>query len=174
MQKPVWANKYGGNEECVDEISYKSDLNAFYCEVEMSAEWKRRIILRHLEEKGDELAPFVGTNWDFSFEEDRKYWRWHSARALDEQHFLIKLSDRFFNLFLKVEVDLDKEAELIIKKVELESFEQKGLMNEERFASYQGLSGLDLDLKVQGEKEELLSRIRALEKELEALEMQEE
>lgn len=175
VQRPEWASEYGLSRCNEGEISYKSDLNAFFCEVKMTPEWKKRIILRHLEKKVDELAPFVGTNWDYSVQyEEASYWRWHSARALDEEHFVIKLSDKFFNLFLKVEANLDKEAALIIKKVELESFEQKGLMNEERIASYQGLSGLDLDLKVQGEKEELLSRIRALEKELEALEMQEE
>lgn len=40
-------------------ISYKSDLNAFFCDVKMDNEQKNRIILTALEKVSDELAPFV-------------------------------------------------------------------------------------------------------------------
>lgn len=85
---------------------------------------------------------------------------------------MVKLSDRFFNLFLQVEADLDQEGKLKIKQVELKDFEQKGLMNDERMASYQGLSGLGLDLKMTDNKQELELKIRELEKQLEELEEQ--
>ncbi len=60
MQKPAWTKQYGGNTDCDQEIiSYRSDLNAFFCDVKMSYREKGRIILNKLEEKRDEIAPFV-------------------------------------------------------------------------------------------------------------------
>lgn len=60
MQKPAWTKQYGGGINCDQEIiSYKSDLNAFFCDVKMDSEQKNRIILTALEKVSDELAPFV-------------------------------------------------------------------------------------------------------------------
>lgn len=138
----------------------------------MTQEMKRRIISIQLQDRGDEIALFTGENWDFSFmdEEDGQYWMVHSMRPLSAEEFVVKLSDQFFNLFMKVKVDLDKEGNLIIEQVELEDLEQKGLMNEERLASYPGLGLLSsVKLKMQDEKQELMTQIQALEKRLEAL-----
>lgn len=46
-------------------------------------------------------------------------------RWLDDQNLFVKISDKFFNLFLKVKVDLDNKQNLIIDHVVLQNLEQK-------------------------------------------------
>ena len=91
-------------------------------------------------------------------------------RRIDDEYLLLKLSDQFFNLFVKVKVDLDKKGNLIIEEVKLQEVEQKGLMNVQRIKAYDKLdqlSGFNLDM--QDEEQELLSKIADLEKKLDRL-----
>ena len=91
-------------------------------------------------------------------------------RRLDDKYFMIKLSDQFFNLFLKVKVDLDKKWNLIIDSVQLQELEQKGLMNKERLKKYEKLDTLSgIKLNMQTEKQDLLDKIAELEKQLDQL-----
>ena len=103
-------------------------------------------------------------------EGDNQYWRLHSMRRIDHEYLLLKLSDQFFNLFVKVKVDLDKKGNLTFDHVQLQDLEQKGLMNVQRIKSYDKLdqlSGFNLDM--QDEEQELLSKIAELEKKLDHL-----
>ena len=91
-------------------------------------------------------------------------------RRLDDKYFMIKLSDQFFNLFLKVKADLDKKWNLIIDSVQLQELEQKGLMNKERLKKYEKLDMLSgVKLNMQTEKQDLLDKIAELEKQLDQL-----
>ena len=91
-------------------------------------------------------------------------------RRLDDKYFMIKLSDQFFNLFLKVKADLDKKWNLIIDSVQFQELEQKGLMNKERLKKYENLDTLSgVKLNMQTEKQDLLDKIAELEKQLDQL-----
>lgn len=103
-------------------------------------------------------------------EGDNQYWKLHSMRWIDDHYLLVKLSDQFFNLFVKVKVDLDKKGNLTFDHVQLQDLEQKGLMNAQRTKAYDKLdqlSGFNLDM--QDEEQELLSKIVELEKKLDHL-----
>ena len=56
--------------------------------------------------KADELSPLKGLNrdWSFTNENYNQYWNLHSILWKDNQHFIVKLSDQMFNIFLEVEV----------------------------------------------------------------------
>ncbi len=103
-------------------------------------------------------------------EGDNQYWRLHSMRRIDDEYLLLKLSDQFFNLFVKVKVDLDKKGNLTFNHVQLQDLEQKGLMNAQRIKAYDKLDQLSgFSLKMQDEEQELLSKIAELEKKLDHL-----
>lgn len=172
LKKPDRFSKYLGYLPCAGVISYQSVSNAFYCDVAISPAIKKALIEQQIETYVDTIAPFVGKNWEYSFmdEGDNQYWKLHSMRWIDDHYLLVKLSDQFFNLFVKVKVDLDKKGSLILKEVELQDIEQKGLMNAQRIKAYDKLdqlSGFNLDM--QDEEQELLSKIAELEKKLDHL-----
>ena len=172
LKKPDRFSKYLGYLPCTGLISYQSVSNAFYCDVAISPVIKKALIEQQIETYVDTVAPFVGKNWEYSFmdEGDNQYWRLHSMRRIDDEYLLLKLSDQFFNLFVKVKVDLDKKGNLIIEEVKLQEVEQKGLMNVQRIKAYDKLdqlSGFNLDM--QDEEQELLSKIADLEKKLDRL-----
>ena len=172
LKKPDRFSKYLGYLPCTGLISYQSDANAFYCDVAISPAIKKSLIEQQIETYVDTIAPFVGKDWEYSFmdKSDGQYWRLHSMRRLDDSYLVIKLSDQFFNLFLKVKADLDKKWNLIIDSVQLQDLEQKGLMNVQRVKAYDKLdqlSGFNLDM--QDEEQELLSKIAELEKKLDHL-----
>lgn len=172
LKKPDRFSKYLGYLPCAGVISYQSVSNAFYCDVAISPAIKKALIEQQIETYVDTIAPFVGKNWEYSFmdEGDNQYWRLHSMRRIDDEYLLLKLSDQFFNLFVKVKVDLDKKGNLIIEEVKLQEVEQKGLMNVQRIKAYDKLdqlSGFNLDM--QDEEQELLSKIADLEKKLDRL-----
>jgi len=177
LKKPDRFSKYLGYLPCVGVISYQSVSNAFYCDVAISPAIKKALIEQQIETYVDTIAPFVGKNWEYSFmdEGDNQYWRLHSMRWIDDHYLLVKLSDQFFNLFVKVKVDLDKKGNLIIEEVELQDVEQKGLMNVQRIKAYDKLNQLSgFSLKMQDDRQELLSKIAELESQLDQLNEQEE
>lgn len=172
LKKPDRFAKYLGYLPCTGLISYQSASNTFYCDVEISPAIKKALIEQQIETYVDTIAPFVGKNWEYSFmdEGDNQYWRLHSMRRIDDEYLLLKLSDQFFNLFVKVKVDLDKKGNLTFDHVQLQDLEQKGLMNVQRIKAYDKLdqlSGFNLDM--QDEEQELLSKIAELEKKLDHL-----
>ena len=172
LKKPDRFSKYLGYLPCAGVISYQSVSNAFYCDVAISPAIKKALIEQQMETYVDTVAPFVGKNWEYSFmdEGDNQYWKLHSMRWIDDDYLLVKLSDQFFNLFVKVKVDLDKKGNLTFDHVQLQDLEQKGLMNAQRIKAYDKLdqlSGFNLDM--QDEEQELLSKIAELEKKLDHL-----
>ena len=172
LKKPDRFSKYLGYLPCTGVISYQSVSNAFYCDVAISPAIKKALIEQQIETYVDTIAPFVGKNWEYSFmdEGDNQYWKLHSMRWIDDHYLLVKLSDQFFNLFVKVKVDLDKKGNLTFDHVQLQDLEQKGLMNAQRIKAYDKLdqlSGFNLDM--QDEEQELLSKIVELEKKLDHL-----
>ena len=172
LKKPDRFSKYLGYLPCTGLISYQSEANAFYCDVAISPAIKKALIEQQIETYVDTVAPFVGKNWEYSFmdEGDNQYWKLHSMRWIDDDYLLVKLSDQFFNLFVKVKVDLDKKGNLTFDHVQLQDLEQKGLMNAQRIKAYDKLdqlSGFNLDM--QDEEQELLSKIAELEKKLDHL-----
>ena len=172
LKKPDRFSKYLGYLPCAGVISYQSVSNAFYCDVAISPAIKKALIEQQIETYVDTVAPFVGKNWEYSFmdEGDNQYWKLHSMRWIDDDYLLVKLSDQFFNLFVKVKVDLDKKGNLTFDHVQLQDLEQKGLMNAQRIKAYDKLdqlSGFNLDM--QDEEQELLSKIAELEKKLDHL-----
>ena len=172
LKKPDRFSKYLGYLPCTGLISYQSEANAFYCDVAISPAIKKALIEQQIETYVDTVAPFVGKNWEYSFmdEGDNQYWKLHSMRWIDDDYLLVKLSDQFFNLFVKVKVDLDKKGNLTFDHVQLQDPEQKGLMNAQRIKAYDKLdqlSGFNLDM--QDEEQELLSKIAELEKKLDHL-----
>ena len=91
---------------------YNSNLKKpDWMDEKISSKYKKNIIEDKIKEQLDKIAPFIGKDREYSFmdEEDNQYWRFHSMRRLDDKYFMIKLSDQFFNLFLKVKADLDKK-----------------------------------------------------------------
>ena len=172
LKKPDRFSKYLGYLPCAGVISYQSVSNAFYCDVAISPAIKKALIEQQIETYVDTVAPFIGKNWEYSFmdEGDNQYWKLHSMRWIDDDYLLVKLSDQFFNLFVKVKVDLDKKGNLTFDHVQLQDLEQKGLMNAQRIKAYDKLdqlSGFNLDM--QDEEQELLSKIAELEKKLDHL-----
>lgn len=74
-----------------------------------------------------------------------------------------------------VKVDLDKKGNLTFDHVQLQDLEQKGLMNVQRIKSYDKLDQLSgFSLKMQDDRQELLSKIAELESQLDQLNEQEE
>ena len=177
LKKPDRFSKYLGYLPCAGLISYQSEANAFYCDVAISPAIKKALIEQQIETYVDTIAPFVGKNWEYSFmdEGDNQYWKLHSMRWIDDDYLLVKLSDQFFNLFVKVKVDLDKKGNLTFDHVQLQDLEQKGLMNVQRIKSYDKLDQLSgFSLKMQDDRQELLSKIAELESQLDQLNEQEE
>lgn len=177
LKKPDRFSKYLGYLPCTGLISYQSVSNAFYCDVAISPAIKKDFIEQQIETYVDTIAPFVGKNWEYSFmdEGDNQYWRLHSMRRIDHEYLLLKLSDQFFNLFVKVKVDLDKKGNLTFDHVQLQDLEQKGLMNVQRIKAYDKLDQLSgFSLKMQDDRQELLSKIVELESQLDQLNEQEE
>lgn len=176
LKKPDRFSKYLGYLPCTGLISYQSVSNAFYCDVAISPVIKKALIEQQIETYVDTVAPFVGKNWEYSFmdEGDNQYWRLHSMRWIDDHYLLVKLSDQFFNLFVKVKVDLDKKGNLTFDHVQLQDLEQKGLMNAQRIKAYDKLDQLSgFSLKMQDDRQELLSKIAELESQLDQLNQQE-
>ena len=177
LKKPDRFSKYLGYLPCAGVISYQSVSNAFYCDVAISPAIKKALIEQQIETYVDTIAPFVGKNWEYSFmdEGDNQYWKLHSMRWIDDDYLLVKLSDQFFNLFVKVKVDLDKKGNLTFDHVQLQDLEQKGLMNAQRIKAYDKLDQLSgFSLKMQDDRQELLSKIAELESQLDQLNEQEE
>ena len=171
LKKPDWMDNYS-YLPCTALITYQATTNSFYCDEKISSKYKKNIIEDKIKEQLDKIAPFIGKDQEYSFmdEEDNQYWRFHSMRRLDDDYLLVKLSDQFFNLFVKVKVDLDKKGNLTFDHVQLQDLEQKGLMNAQRIKAYDKLdqlSGFNLDM--QDEEQELLSKIAELEKKLDHL-----
>ena len=110
LKKPDWMDNYS-YLPCTALITYQATTNSFYCDEKISSKYKKNIIEDKIKEQLDKIAPFIGKDREYSFmdEEDNQYWRFHSMRRLDDKYFMIKLSDQFFNLFLKVKADLDKK-----------------------------------------------------------------
>ena len=95
----------------ISNLKNKGDGQIFILVKKNLSKYKKNIIEDKIKEQLDKIAPFIGKDREYSFmdEEDNQYWRFHSMRRLDDKYFMIKLSDQFFNLFLKVKADLDKK-----------------------------------------------------------------
>lgn len=94
--------------KCSDWINYDEKENAFFCPMELDLEKfdVRGAIDRDIRNnKADELSPLKGLNrdWSEAYYSYGQYWNLHSILWKDNQHFIVKLSDQMFNIFLEVE-----------------------------------------------------------------------
>ena len=149
LHKPEWTKKWGYYDpyydedtgRCSDWISYDKKANAFFCPLERnpSSSEKREIIEREIRKKADELSLLEGLNRERSFSHDaRRYRELDSVLWKNDHRVIAKLSDKFFNLFVELEVEMNEKGELKILKSTLKELEQKGMMNSERIKLYQG------------------------------------
>ena len=151
LHKPEWTKKWGYYDpyydedmgECSDWISYDEKESAFFCPMKFDLEKfdVRGAIDRDIRNnKADELSPLKGLNHDWSFtnENYNQYWNLHSILWKDNQHFIVKLSDQMFNIFLEVEAKVHENWEISYTKSKVKEIEQKGNMTPERMKLYEG------------------------------------
>ncbi|MFC2495421.1 MAG: hypothetical protein ACFNWZ_04465 [Candidatus Absconditicoccaceae bacterium] len=189
LHKPERMNKRGYSEydydpnanKCSELISYVEEENAFFCPIKFNLDtWniRNRINDDIRDNKADKLSPLEGLNrdWSLTYRNDSQYWNLDSILWKDNQKFIVKLSDRMFNIFLEVEARVDENGEISYTKSVVKGIEQKGIMTSERMKLYRGRENLKtFDLRVSEEQESnpsLEQRIELLENRIKNLEQQ--
>ena len=155
LHKPERTNKWGYYDpyydedmgKCSDWISYDEKENAFFCPMELDLEKfdVRGAIDRDIRNnKADELSPLKGLNrdWSEAYYSYGQYWNLHSILWKDNQHFIVKLSDQMFNIFLEVEAKVHENWEISYTKSKVKEIEQKGNITPERMKLYKGRENL--------------------------------
>ncbi|RKW24478.1 PspC domain-containing protein [Candidatus Gracilibacteria bacterium] len=189
LHKPERMNKRGYSEydydpnanKCSELISYVEEENAFFCPIKFNLDtWniRNRINDDIRDNKADKLSPLEGLNrdWSLAYRNDSQYWNLDSILWKDNQKFIVKLSDRMFNIFLEVEARVDENGEISYTKSIVKGIEQKGIMTSERMKLYRGRENLKtFDLRVSEEQDSnpsLEQRIELLENRIKNLEQQ--
>ena len=189
LHKPERMNKRGYSEydydpnanKCSELISYVEEENAFFCPIKFNLDtWniRNRINDDIRDNKADKLSPleWLNRDWSLAYRNDSQYWNLDSILWKDNQKFIVKLSDRMFNIFLEVEATVDENGEISYTKSVVKGIEQKGIMTSERMKLYRGRENLKtFDLRVSEEQESnpsLEQRIETLENRIKNLEQQ--
>ena len=189
LHKPERMNKRGYSEydydpnanKCSELISYVEEENAFFCPIKFNLDtWniRNRINDDIRDNKADKLSPleWLNRDWSLAYRNDSQYWNLDSILWKDNQKFIVKLSDRMFNIFLEVEARVDENGEISYTKSVVKGIEQKGIMTSERMKLYRGRENLKtFDLRVSEEQESnpsLEQRIELLENRIKNLEQQ--
>ena len=189
LHKPERMNKRGYSEydydpnanKCSELISYVEEENAFFCPIKFNLDtWniRNRINDDIRDNKADKLSPleWLNRDWSLTYRNDSQYWHLDSILWKDNQKFIVKLSDRMFNIFLEVEARVDENGEITYTKNIVKGIEQKGIMTSERMKLYRGRENLKtFDLRVSEEQESnpsLEQRIETLENRIKNLEQQ--
>ena len=189
LHKPERMNKRGYSEydydpnanKCSELISYVEEENAFSCPIKFNlGTWNIRNKINDdiRDNKADKLSPleWLNRDWSLAYRNDSQYWNLDSILWKDNQKFIVKLSDRMFNIFLEVEARVDKNGEISYTKSVVKGIEQKGIMTSERMKLYRGRENLKtFDLRVSEEQESnpsLEQRIELLENRIKNLEQQ--
>lgn len=189
LHKPKRMNKRGYSEydydpnanKCSELISYVEEENAFFCPIKFNLDTRNirnRINDDIRDNKADKLSPleWLNRDWSLAYRNDSQYWNLDSILWKDNQKFIVKLSDRMFNIFLEVEATVDENGEISYTKSVVKGIEQKGIMTSERMKLYRGRENLKtFDLRVSEEQESnpsLEQRIETLENRIKNLEQQ--
>lgn len=189
LHKPERMNKRGYSEydydpnanKCSELISYVEEENAFFCPIKFNLDtWniRNRINDDIRDNKADKLSPleWLNRDWSLTYRNDSQYWNLDSILWKDNQKFIVKLSDRMFNIFLEVEARVDENGEISYTKSVVKGIEQKGIMTSERMKLYRGRENLKtFDLRVSEEQDSnpsLEQRIELLENRIKNLEQQ--
>ena len=189
LHKPERMNKRGYSEydydpnanKCSELISYVEEENAFFCPIKFNLDTRNirnRINDDIRDNKADKLSPleWLNRDWSLTYRNDSQYWNLDSILWKDNQRFIVKLSDRMFNIFLEVEARVDENGEISYTKSIVKGIEQKGIMTSERMKLYRGRENLKtFDLTVSEEQESnpsLEQRIELLENRIKNLEQQ--
>ena len=189
LHKPERMNKRGYSEydydpnanKCSELISYVEEENAFFCPIKFNLgtrNIRNRINDDIRDNKADKLSPleWLNRDWSLTYRNDSQYWNLDSILWKDNQKFIVKLSDRMFNIFLEVEARVDENGEISYTKSVVKGIEQKGIMTSERMKLYRGRENLKtFDLRVSEEQESnpsLEQRIELLENRIKNLEQQ--
>ena len=189
LHKPERMNKRGYSEydydpnanKCSELISYVEEENAFFCPIKFNVDtWniRNRINDDIRDNKADKLSPleWLNRDWSLTYRNDSQYWNLDSILWKDNQKFIVKLSDRMFNIFLEVEARVDENGEISYTKSIVKGIEQKGIMTSERMKLYRGRENLKtFDLAVsegQDSNPSLEQRIELLENRIKNLEQQ--
>ncbi|RAL56901.1 hypothetical protein BSK20_01365 [SR1 bacterium human oral taxon HOT-345] len=189
LHKPERMNERGYSEydydpnanKCSELISYVEEENAFFCPIKFNLDtWniRNRINDDIRDNKADKLSPLEGLNrdWSLAYRNDSQYWNLDSILWKDNQKFIVKLSDRMFNIFLEVEARVDENGEISYTKSVVKGIEQKGIMTSERMKLYRGRENLKtFDLRVSEEQDSnpsIEQRIETLENRIKNLEQQ--
>lgn len=189
LHKPERMNKRGYSEydydpnanKCSELISYVEEENAFFCPIKFNLDtWniRNRINDDIRDNKADKLSPleWLNRDWSLTYRNDSQYWNLDSILWKDNQKFIVKLSDRMFNIFLEVEARVDENGEISYTKSVVKGIEQKGIMTSERMKLYRGRENLKtFDLRVSEEQDNnpsIEQRIETLENRIQNLEQQ--
>lgn len=179
LRKPERANKRGYYDSyydqetarCSDWTTYDEKENVFFCPLEFNpGDWNFRQKIKNdiRNNKADQLSPLVGLNheWSITWEEGL-YWKLDSILWKNNQKFIVKLSDKMFNIFLEVEATVDENGEITYTKNTVKEIEQKGMMTANRMKFYEGREDLEnFKPQIQEVKPDLEERIWTLEAEL--------
>lgn len=189
LHKPERMNKRGYSEydydpnanKCSELISYVEEENAFFCPIKFNLgtrNIRNRINDDIRDNKADKLSPleWLNRDWSLAYRNDSQYWNLDSILWKDNQKFIVKLSDRMFNIFLEVEARVDENGEISYTKSVVKGIEQKGIMTSERMKLYRGRENLKtFDLRVSEEQDNnpsIEQRIETLENRIQNLEQQ--
>ena len=189
LHKPERMNKRGYSEydydpnanKCSELISYVEEENAFFCPIKFNLDtWniRNRINDDIRDNKADELSPleWLNRDWSLAYRNDSQYWNLDSILWKDNQKFIVKLSDRMFNIFLEVEATVDENGEISYTKSVVKGIEQKGKITSERMKLYRGRENLKtFDFTVsegQDSNPSIEQRIETLENRIKNLEQQ--
>ena len=189
LHKPERMNKRGYSEydydpnanKCSELISYVEEENAFFCPIKFNLDtWniRNRINDDIRDNKADKLSPleWLNRDWSLTYRNDSQYWNLDSILWKDNQKFIVKLSDRMFNIFLEVEARVDENGEISYTKSVVKGIEQKGIMTSKRMKLYRGRENLKtFDLRVSEEQDSnpsIEQRIETLENRIKNLEQQ--
>ena len=189
LHKPERMNKRGYSEydydpnanKCSELISYVEEENAFFCPIKFNLgtrNIRNRINDDIRDNKADKLSPleWLNRDWSLTYRNDSQYWNLDSILWKDNQKFIVKLSDRMFNIFLEVEARVDENGEISYTKSVVKGIEQKGIMTSERMKLYRGRENLKtFDLTVSeghDSNPSLEQRIETLENRIQNLEQQ--
>lgn len=189
LHKPERMNKRGYSEydydpnanKCSELISYVEEENAFFCPIKFNLDTRNirnRINDDIRDNKADKLSPleWLNRDWSLTYRNDSQYWNLDSILWKDNQKFIVKLSDRMFNIFLEVEATVDENGEISYTKSVVKGIEQKGIMTSERIKLYRGRENFKtFELKVSEEQESnpsIEQRIETLENRIKNLEQQ--
>ncbi|MDO4713735.1 MAG: hypothetical protein Q4B28_03680 [bacterium] len=123
---PDRVHKYGhrGNYGCDDWISYQEDKSGFYCPITMHHYDRQFIIEKEIKNLIDTLVPLKGHNPNRKRGTDH-YRKIHSTLWQGDTTLIVKVSDKFWNLFLQIEAKLDETGNIQILSSQLQNIEQK-------------------------------------------------